>query len=197
MPARIACIGSRELSWEELSVCKRLGRVISLNGGEIHSGNAPGADQAFAQGGNEVNPESVHLHLPWPSFEKDKIVRGNHVHLLESHPAGEEKLRSVAARFHPVWPRLSQGARKLHTRNVSILFPGIRERVDLVLAWPSNRPGGGGTGQGLRIAEGYGIPIEDLHHAYGETPRTVLTQFESAVHKILENRIEALCTSTR
>lgn len=154
---RYACIGSRELNEEQRDICFRIGRFIAQQGAEIHSGNAEGADQAFASGGNSVEPKLVHLHLPWPNFNREAIVRGNVIHLVHEQSHYEE----IAAKHHPKWNYLRQGAKKLHTRNVSIvLYPLLK---DMVLAWPSTRPGGGGTGQGIRIAERYEIPVRQLH----------------------------------
>jgi hypothetical protein len=43
-------------------------------------------------------------------------------------------------------------------RNSSIMLPPPDFfPVDLCLAWPSDKPGGGGTGQGMRIASGDGV----------------------------------------
>lgn len=153
---KVACIGSRELSTTQLQVCEVIGRFIANLGGEVHSGNADGADGAFARGANSVDPNLVHLHLPWPNFNREAIRKGNHVHL----PLAQSHFEATAAKYHPRWDNLSQGAKKLHTRNVSIVVhPSIK---DLVLAWPSNRVGGGGTGQGMRIAEGKGVDLVDL-----------------------------------
>lgn len=153
----IGCIGSRTLSETQLSICHKLGRFIAEIGGKVHSGNAPGADQAFAAGANSVDPELVHLHLPWPNFNQEAIVQGNIIHL--PHPQSHYEV--TAAQYHPRWQYLRQGAKKLHTRNVSIIVHPTPK--DLVLAWPSDKPGGGGTGQGIRIAEGLGIDVELLN----------------------------------
>ncbi len=154
---RIAGIGSRGLDEGQLDVCYRLGIFIATCGGEIHSGNADGADQAFARGGNTVDPTLVHLHLPWPNFNREAIVRGNHIHL----PQEQSGYAETAAKYHPTWKYLTQGARKLHTRNVSIVcWPTMK---DMVLAFPSNKKGGGGTGQGMRVAKGFDVPVIDLN----------------------------------
>lgn len=154
---RIACIGSRALNEGDLHTCFQLGEFIANQGGEIHSGNAEGADQAFANGANTVDPERVHLHLPWASFNHSAVVAGNVAHL----PVEGSGFEMTAAKYHPRWKYLKQGARKLHIRNVSIVvWPCVK---DLVLAFPSQKAGGGGTGQGIRIATGLGIEVIDLN----------------------------------
>ena len=154
---RIAGIGSRALNGARLDICRRLGAFIATCGGEIHSGNAGGADQAFARGGNSVDPRLVHLHLPWPNFEARAIHPDNVIHL----PQEQSGYAETAAKYHPAWKHLTQGGRKLHTRNVSIVcWPTMK---DMVLAFPSNKKGGGGTGQGMRVAEGFDVPVIDLN----------------------------------
>lgn len=164
--ARIACIGSRELAGEWLNVCEKLGAWIVRCGHELHSGNAQGADQAFARGGNKVDPTKVHLHLPWLSYERDAIVLGNHVDVLASlHWQIQSRYMDFAAQHHPAWERVSKGGRMLHARNGRIIYPEILLNfpVKLVLAWPSRKIGGGGTGQGMRMAEDAGIPLVNLN----------------------------------
>lgn len=156
---KVACIGSRDLTPEQLGLCQEIGRLIALNGFELHSGNAPGADQAYASGANQVNPELVHLHLPWPGFKREAVWRGNQVHVYPFD--GVRFYVDIAAECHPKWDYLRDYAKKLHARNVSILMPA-RKKVDVCVAWPSERVGGGGTGQGMRIAEAYGIRLVDL-----------------------------------
>lgn len=160
---RVACIGSRDLNEQELSYCFEIGRLIVLHGFELHSGNAPGADQAYAAGGNDVDPTRVHIHLPWRSFQRQAIVEGNHVY---EYPFGSMRFYvDIAAECHPRWQYLRDYAKKLHTRNASILVPN-QKNVDVCLAWPSKRPGGGGTGQGMRIAQSRDIRLVDLTHTH-------------------------------
>ena len=67
----------------------------------------------------------------------------------------------TARMYHKGWHRMGQGGRKLHTRNVSIVvYPQLK---DLILAFPSQKWGGGGTGQGMRVGEGLGVPVIDLN----------------------------------
>lgn len=69
----------------------------------------------------------------------------------------------LAAKFHPAWNRCSPAAKKLHARNgFIVLGPNLNDPVKLVVAWTPGGLGGGGTGQALRIAQAYGIPVVDL-----------------------------------
>lgn len=156
---KVACIGSRDLTPEQLELCREIGRGVVSKGFELHSGNAVGADQAYARGGNEVNPEMVHLHLPWRGFNRKAIEAGNHAHVYPFD--GMRFYVDIAAECHPKWDYLRDYVKKLHARNVSILMPQ-RQAVGVCVAWPSQRLGGGGTGQGMRIAKAKGIRLIDL-----------------------------------
>lgn len=163
--ARIAGIGSRDLFDEQLEICEKLGQWIVHCGHELHSGGARGADQNFAQGGNHVDPTKVFIHLPWLSYERDAIVLGNHVDIMASMNFPEQQTyEEYAQAHHPAWNRLTNGGKLLHARNGRILFPNgyPGQPVDLVIAWPSASLGGGGTGQGIRMASAARIPLVDL-----------------------------------
>jgi hypothetical protein len=197
---RIACIGSRGLGSLTLNLLKRIGERLVYNGWEIHTGNAPGADYAFASGGNKVNPGMVHLHLPWSGFNKDQIHSENILHCLRAGTEEEEKFYyRVAEHCHPNWRSLSSGGKSLMLRNTSILFPpgGGLAAVDFVLACSGRQKGG--TGQGLRIAKVYDIPYVDMQD--GETnrehdpyPREVIEELNDRLEefKIISNVAKTL-----
>lgn len=156
----VSGIGSRSLNEFQLTLCRDLGIQVVASGGFLHSGAAPGADQAFMSGGGTIDEQRVFAHLPWPTYERGHILYRSYHSVCPPYPANYEAL---AAECHPAWHRLSRGARALHIRNVSIVTP-FGKPVDLVLAFPNpTKPGGGGTGQGIRIAERLGIPVVDLN----------------------------------
>ncbi len=167
MTFAVSCIGSRELGTEEKrSNCFKLGAWIVKCGGTVHSGNASSqgiprdsADFAFASGGNSVDPTKVYLYQPWggQGFNLHQIVEGNQVAL----PPYPEWMSYTTVRLHPRGPYLKRGALALHTRNVAIVHP-----TKLCLAYPSDKVGGGGTGQGMRVAQDAGIELINLNH-YG------------------------------
>lgn len=161
--SNLACIGSRSLSPEQIDVCEKLGTWIVQSGHHLQSGNAVGADQSFARGGNSVDPSSVHLHLPWSQYEKRAVVEGNQVRSVDDLDSSTLRFHTeYAAKSHPVWDRLSDPVRKLMIRNVMILKHCDCHSVDLVLAWPSSKKGGGGTGHSMRVGKALGIEVIDL-----------------------------------
>ena len=155
---RIACIGSREISAGVRRAVWNIGRLLALAGHDVVSGNARGADQAFASGVNFVDRRKLGLCLPWAGYEQRAIRRGNRVMV-----AHEGRYRRIAAEHHPSWEELGAGARRLMARNVAIV-----ERADLVIAYPSiHKPWGGGTGFGMELARSHGTSVVDLARADG------------------------------
>lgn len=138
----IAGIGSRETPGEVLAVLKFAGAALAAAGHRGTSGGAPGADSAFEEGFRSVNPA-----------------------LLRSYSAADATPAALdlAARYHPAWGRCSDYAKRLHARNGLIaLGDALCQPVDAILCWT---PGGrvtGGTGQALRIAEDWRIPVFNL-----------------------------------
>ncbi len=170
---RAAAIGGRPysaknptgLTPERLEVCRKVGRFLAERGYIIDSGNAPGADQAYGRGVNSVDPSLLHLHLPWAGANKGAIVAGNVVHVLEELDEKTLDFYTETARYYRKngFGGLNQWGIKLMTRNSSILMPPpTLVPVTMVIAHPSSKSWGGGTGQGMRIAEGKGIPLHDI-----------------------------------
>lgn len=156
VPLPVACIGSRELAEPALAFCRAIGMWLASNGLGVRSGNALGADQAYAQGASEVAPSAVTLVLPWEGYESSAILRENRV-MTPPYPAWAEE---EAARLHGAWAFLKSGPRALHTRNIVIL-----DGAAACIAWPNAKKSwGGGTGMGMRYASEKGIPLFNLAH---------------------------------
>jgi hypothetical protein len=75
----------------------------------------------------------------------------------------------MASRFHPAWASLRAGVRPLHARNChQVLGADLTSPARFVLCWtPDGSLDGrgrrvGGTGQALRIAHHYGVPVFNL-----------------------------------
>jgi hypothetical protein len=149
----IACIGSRNIDDATTNLLIEVGEYLVSNGHEIRSGNAQGADQSFALGGNKINASKVTLCLPWKGFNKENLDAENKILLPD------EKWKEPAAAHHPWWNALSYGAKQLITRNY-----GIVSCADRVLARPHPEANNtGGTWHAIRCAESLGIPVLDLN----------------------------------
>jgi len=156
-------IGSRETPRDILYIMQDFALELAGRAWTLRSGCAPGADSAFEEGAfsayfaNSRRPKPE-LYLPWPRFEgRRKAV----VSLEQPQP----EAYSIAEQFHPAWTKCSPAARSLHARNVhQILGADVTRPVlsRFVICWTFRGEGGGGTGQALRIAHHYNIPIFDL-----------------------------------
>jgi hypothetical protein len=150
--SKIAAISTRELKDYQFPLLDSAGMFYAKQGHEIHTGNAKGSDQAFAHGANCVNPNKVHLYLPWLGYEPKAILGGNVLHF--AHEAGRD-LVLLAERCHPNWKALPQSIRNLMIRNTMIVIG-----ASMVLANPNRKKEGyGGTGHGMRVAVELGIPV--------------------------------------
>jgi hypothetical protein len=131
----------------------------------LRTGLAEGADQAFYRGADSARGR-VELYLPWPSFSQAARVPSLRDMVLE-RPA-QEAYR-IAERFHPAWEKLDAPVRALQARNShQVLGRDLKTPAGLVVCWTQNgsRDGGaagtGGTGQALRVATAYGVPVLNI-----------------------------------
>lgn len=151
-----AGIGSRQTPPPIISTMSRIALRMGELGWTLRSGGAKGADFAFEAG---APADLKEIYLPWEGFNNrsfsDKGVRP-----IQDLTGYEE----IAAKYHPAWDRCSNDARAFHTRNVAqIRGASIEEPLSsLVICWTPQGEGGGGTGQAIRIARAYDIPVFDL-----------------------------------
>jgi hypothetical protein len=154
-----AGIGSRETPLETLAIMKKLAGLLEREGWLLRSGGADGADTAFEQGVMDARHRAIFLPGHW--FNERKAGSGGFYDSTKL-PSWEEALETVD-RFHPASNNLSPFARKLMARNaMQILGPSLDRPADLVITWTEMGLRKGGTGQALRIAEEYGVPIINL-----------------------------------
>lgn len=164
-----AGIGSRETPREIMSVMWRIARRLEARGWVLHSGGAVGADTAFELGVRErvagydaEHPANAHVFLPWRGFNDANRQRFGLLGGEVIEPT--KQATELAQRFHPAWHRLSEGVRKFMVRNCyQVLGPDLRSPVRCVVCWTKDGKASGGTGQALRIAAAYGVPIFNLH----------------------------------
>lgn len=151
-----AGIGSRQTPLDVLDAMKYVGGHLANEGWLLRSGHAMGADQAFETGAKEQNGK-LEIFLPWDGYNGGYVKDGYIV------PHFQEKLLNIAAMHHPRWQYLSNGAKRLHARNVcQILGVNCDNPVTLVICWTPYASSSGGTGQAIRIAKSYDIPIFDI-----------------------------------
>jgi hypothetical protein len=151
-----AGIGSRETPPEMLQAMTNIAAQLEVDGWKLRSGHAKGADTAFEDGVQDS--ENQEIHLPWDGYNRGwTSMTGFMV------PIPTVELVTIAARYHPVWEKLSPTVQMLMMRNVSIILGANLDRfVDMVICWTPGGKAGGGTGHGIRVAKGYEIPVFDI-----------------------------------
>lgn len=143
-----AIIGTREPDEAQSEVAYRIAWIISCLSHVVRTGAAYGIDQKAMDG---TQGKNLHVYLPWDSYNAN-IVPTTATRVVYDPDIHGTWTASVG-RFHPAANRLSRGAFALHARNF-----GIIEGCKGVLALPGE-DGGGGTGQGIRIAKALRIPL--------------------------------------
>lgn len=144
-----AGIGSRKTPKHILERMMAIGYVLASDGFILRSGGADGADSAFEKGCDAAHGKKE-IFLPWKGFN------GSPSDFYEVSPEAIE----IAAKFHPAWGKLNQGAKKLHSRNVyQVLGYDLNSPSFVVICYCD---GTGGTMQALRIAIERNVPIINL-----------------------------------
>lgn len=145
-----AGIGSRETPTDVCNTMTEMARKLDHLGLVLFSGGADGADEAFEKGAmNKI------IFLPWNGFNNKRKDGKQYI-----VPNYEE---SFVEKYHPNAQYLKPGALKLMSRNsYQVLGIDLKSPVDFVVCWTKDGKSTGGTGQALRIAEDYSIPIFNL-----------------------------------
>lgn len=74
-----------------------------------------------------------------------------------------KEARLLAKHFHPAWEHLGDKGRDFMGRNAyQVLGLGLCTPVDFIVCWTPNGRMEGGTGQALRMANHYRIPVINL-----------------------------------
>lgn len=176
-----AGIGSRETPQNVLDDMTKTASALEARGFTLRSGLAGGADTAFELG--TTREDLREFYAPWKGFgenrdspyEKqrwDQIARheqmtGKPYKLPKSMVFQGEVLKEaaqLASGYHPTWDRLSYGPRQLHTRNMGqVLGKNLDHPARFEIVYTVDGKATGGTGQAMRAASSYGIPILNLH----------------------------------
>lgn len=159
-----AGIGSRETPPHIFDKMTKLaGELRETNRFILRSGGANGADTAFERGAGEQKE----IWLPWQGFNNNNSP----LYLpetLERYPVCKRALE-IAEYYHPTWDRLKYGAKRMMVRNVFQVFGKMLQfPVDFIVCWTYDGKASGGTGQAMRIARDYNIPIFNLFYEKAE-----------------------------
>lgn len=147
-----AGIGSRKAPNWALQYMQTVARWLGLKGYNLRSGHAPGSDFSFELGCDEVEGLKE-IFLPWLGFNGSKSTL----------TVNKEIAFVLAKKYHKYWSSLRQPAKLLISRNGhQVLGETLTDPVKFVVCWTKDGKGEGGTGQAIRIALDYGIPIFDM-----------------------------------
>jgi len=152
-----AGIGSRQTPPEVLDLMARVAVKLEADGWTLRSGGAGGADKAFAS-----KVSDVQVFVPWHGFNG----------VMDGILGVDANTLRTAQDFHPAWDRCSQGARKLHARNVRQVYgvnPDGSDDSRFVMCWTPDAARVGGTATAMRLAAAKDIPVYNLADAETRT----------------------------
>ena len=133
-----AGIGSRETPEDILIIMSRIARGLEKKRYILRSGGAKGADTAFS-----VCAKRKEIYTPQSDLPR-------WTHIFTEH-------------FHPAPHNLKDYGKRLMCRNaMQILGRDGDTPVDFVVCWTKDGKASGGTGQAIRIAEYFYIPVFNL-----------------------------------
>jgi hypothetical protein len=164
-------IGSRETPQEVLNAMYYLAQHLRSMGFILRSGGAGGADSAFEAG---ASPR-MEIYIPWNGFsgrKQDGI--STIVPILDFE---------MARHFHPAWDRLNIGGQKLQARNCNQIFGANTKQpipTNFVICWTKGGAPTGGTGQAIRIANHYSIPVYNLANTH---PDVILQMAQGLIRR--------------
>ncbi len=157
-----AGIGSRETPADVMEKMTEVAKILSETGWKLRSGGAPGADEAFEIGvrkNGKIDPSKAEIYLGWEGFQGKQSQNGYIV-----KPATEGMI-DLVKKFHPKPSALKSGPLALMARNgCQVLGNDLQTPADMVVCYTPEGSGSGGTGQAIRIAKAYSIPVLDLGH---------------------------------
>lgn len=170
-PLIYAGIGSRKTPSDILTRMSAAGAGLAGLGAVLRSGGAGGADQAFEAGAVQAAGKTE-IYLPYKGF------RGHQSELFGS----TFEARQIAKEFHPNWPGLGNHGREFMARNAyQILGKDLNTPCDFVLCWTPNGKVVGGTGQALRMAAHFKIPVYNMaSHELNEINDAIYRHWEAS-----------------
>jgi hypothetical protein len=157
-------VGSRETPAEVLNLMYDLAAKLGGRGYILRSGGADGADKAFEDGCCKVDAD-MEIYLPWSGFN-DHVHNPEKGYFLPDLYEGGEAFK-IASGVHPAWDKLTQGAKRLHSRNV---FQVLGHDLDtpskflVCYAKPVGDSVSGGTRTAVELAKKWNVPVVNLYH---------------------------------
>jgi hypothetical protein len=154
-------IGSRRTPKVILDFIFLIAQELGKQGYILRSGGANGADTFFERGCDSINGQKE-IYLPEKGFNGN----GSELYIIPN------KAYRIAKEYHPYYYKMKQYTKNLMARNIQqVLGQILKDPTDFILCWtpdgagahdkpPSSRTGG--TGQAIRVALDYNIPVHNL-----------------------------------
>ena len=150
-------IGSRQTPEDIQILMTKIAKKLCSLGYVLRSGGAEGADVAFEKGAGSKKE----IYLPWKNFNNNKSTL---------YDVSEEIIKE-SLEFHPTCSEyLSEAVKLIMGRNLQqVLGQDAKTPSSFVICWTHFKLNdvqlkhAGGTGQALRIASRYNIPIFNLN----------------------------------
>lgn len=162
-------VGSRETPAVILDLMQEIAFKLACDGYVLRSGGADGADLAFQKGWERGNDElwpTAEIFIPWDGFNGFSHGQDGVVYTLNKMP-NSQQAEQTAAEIHPVWERLSRGAKALHTRNVyQVLGKNLDNPSHFLICYakPTKTGVSGGTNTAVQIALQHGVKVFNLYN---------------------------------
>lgn len=144
-------VGSRDTPPLIGHLMTNVAQVLEDKGYTLRSGGAKGADTFFS-----ILVDKKEIYIPWEGFDgKGGIV-----------PEFTQEHENILKSIHPAYERLSQGAKKLHMRNINqVLGRDLATPSEFLTCWAETDLKGipkGGTRTAWVLAREYGIPCFNM-----------------------------------
>lgn len=156
-PRYYAGIGSRDTPLKVQRQMTLLAETLEKYGFTLRSGNAVGADQAFAYGVET----KADIWLPWPTFNREFRKVKPHHNYIEMSSDDTDADASVNI-YHPKGASLGPKSRQFMARNFRQIIGLDEPNSEFVIAWTPDGREVGGTSQALRIANKHNISIVNM-----------------------------------
>lgn len=141
-------IGSRKTPEHILKLMTEYAKKLDTLGYILRSGGADGADTAFSNGSTNKQ-----IFLPWKNFNN----------IESEYTSASDKAFEIASKIHPAWSRCSQGAKKLHARNIhQVLGDDLTKPSEFVICYTKDGKDIGGTRTAIVLAKHMGIKVYNL-----------------------------------
>lgn len=161
MIIKYAGVGSRKTPYKILKLIQKIAKELAKIDYVLRSGGASGADDFFERG-CDLGFGKKEIFLPAKGFNDNKSE-------LYNIP---EEAYIIAERYHKYFKSMKPYVKSLMARNVQqVLGKDLNDKSHFILCWTPDGADGyniktsditGGTGQAIRIAHAYNIPVHNL-----------------------------------